>query len=95
LGGLLLLLLEVRLVLQGLLLVGRHVWLLRLTLLHALRRHTLRHWRRRRLLLFGGVDGGFPIDSIRVGWLGSIQTSLENDERDEQTARAMERDPPG
>lgn len=71
-----LLLLEVSLVLHCLLLVGGHVWRLRLSLLHALRRHGLRHRRRRRLLLFWRVDSGLSIDAIRVAGIRSIQARL-------------------
>lgn len=71
-----LLLLEVSLVLHCLLLVGGHVWRLRLSWLHALRRHGLRHRRRRRLLLFWRVDSGLSIDAIRVAGIRSIQARL-------------------
>ena len=74
LGGLLLL--EIGLVLQGLLLVGSHtVRLLRWVTRHALR-HWLSHLRCSVVLLFGRVNGGLAVDTVRVGGLGRIEASL-------------------
>jgi hypothetical protein len=64
--------------LQSLLLVGGHVWRLRLSLLHALRWHRLWHRGRCGLLLFRRVHGGLSIDAIRVGGLRSVQASLSS-----------------
>ena len=76
LGGLLLL--EVGLVLQSLLLVGGHtntIGLLRCVTRHALC-HWLSHLRCSVVLLFGRVDCGLAVDTVRVGGLGRIETSL-------------------
>jgi len=58
-----LLLLEVGLVLEGLLLVGSHVRLLRVVARHA-RCHWLGHLRRGIVLLLGRVDSGLAVNTI-------------------------------
>lgn len=58
-----LLLLEVGLVLEGLLLVGSHVRLLRVVARHA-RCHWLGHLRRGIVLLFGRVDSRLAVNTI-------------------------------
>ena len=71
-----LLLLHVRLVLEGLLLVGSHaVGLLRWVTRHALR-HWLSHLRCSIVLLFGRVNCGFAVNTVRVGGLGRIKAGL-------------------
>lgn len=71
-----LLLLEVSLVLQRLLLIRGHVWLLGRVALHVLGWDRLRHWRRGRVLLLGRLDSRFAVDAVGVSWLGSIQAGL-------------------
>ena len=58
-----LLLLEVRLVLECLLLVGSHVRLLRVVARHAWC-HWLSHLRRGIVLLLGRIDSGLAVDAI-------------------------------
>lgn len=74
-----LLLLEIRLILERLLLVGGHVGLLGLVARHALL-HVVGHGGWGSVLLFGGFhSGAIAIDVVGVGGLGGVQAGLERE----------------
>lgn len=74
-----LLLLEIRLILERLLLVGRHVWLLGLVAGHALWLHVVWHWRWGGVLLLRRLDRrAIAINVVGIGGLGCIQAGLES-----------------
>ena len=75
--GALLLLLHVRLVLQRLLLVGRHVGRLRNAIPSDVLRHGLRHGRDGGVGLFWRLHCGLAIYAVGVGGLGCIEAGLQ------------------
>lgn len=72
----LLLLLEIGLILQRLLVIGRHVWLLRCVPRHPALRHALWHGCGSGMGFLRRVDSRLTVHAIRVGGLGRIEAGL-------------------